>query len=180
MARSSTVLGLSVAALLLMGAGCQRGITEGVEVFRGGAGEYEALATPSTDLNEFDSIEVEEFEVDYDPTPSTLPGMLKPRLIQDLEDKDQPVGKKGDRTLVVRGRIIYYESSKRVDHVWGPLEEAVALVELVDKSRGKVIARAGCVGRSNASASTGVESKADGLAEAISSWIEKHRPTGEE
>jgi hypothetical protein len=103
--------------------------------------------------------------------------MVRTKLIEDLRSKNQPVNAAGNNVLVVRGQIIYYERGGAADHLWGPLEEAVAIVSLVDKSTGATVAQAGCVGRSNASSSMVVESKADGLAEAVAGWIDKYRPT---
>jgi len=143
---------------------------------QGGKGEHFPLGAHAAPLTAYDSIEVQTFSVDYPLTPSTLPEMLRPRLIQDLSAKSQPVGSAGSRVLVVRGRIIYYEDSTGTDHVWGPLEETVALVDLVDKSSGATVARAACVGRSNASVSVGIETKADGLSEAVANWISRYRP----
>lgn len=177
MNRLAAVTCIVAAGLILVGSGCSRGITEGMGVVRGGKGDYNTLSGPQRALGQYDSIEVEEFIIAYDPTPSTLPAMVRTRLIQDLRDKNQPVGMAGDDVLIVRGRIIYYERGGGVDHVWGPLEEAVAIVSLVDRASGVTVAQAGCVGRSNASVSVGVESKADGLAEAVANWIDQHRPT---
>ena len=79
--------------------------------------------------------------------------------------------------LLVRGTIIYYESAHGLaEQLFGPLEEAVADVELVDKASGNVIAKAACVGRSTASVSQGVETKAEGLAKGITKWIDRFRP----
>jgi hypothetical protein len=142
---------------------------------RDGKGEHFTLDAPAGSLAAYDSIEVETFSIDYPLTPATLTGMLRPMLVQELREKGHPAGVAGTRTLAVRGRIIYYQDSRGVDNIWGPLEEAVAIVELVDKSSGSAVARAACVGRTNASVSRGVESKADGLSEAVANWIDKHR-----
>jgi len=59
---------------------------------------------------------------------------------------------------------------------FGPLEEAVCEVQLVDKASGEVIGNATCVGRSTATVNQGLDKKAQGLAKAIVDWIKSNRP----
>lgn len=164
--------------LLLASGGCQRGINEGVELVADGSGQHFSIEAPTAPLMDYDNIEVETFEVDFPRTPETLPNLLRPLLVEELRDRGLPAHSAGPRVLLIRGRIIYYEAATgAMKQVWGPLEEAVAIVELVDKSSGDTVARAGCVGRTTSSAGMGPATKADGLAEAIAGWIGKYRPS---
>jgi prophage DNA circulation protein len=63
-----------------------------------------------------------------------------------------------------------------VDQVFGPFEEVVARVELVDKASGTVLGVANCIGRSNTSVNKGVNKKAEGLSKAIAIWIGRSYP----
>jgi hypothetical protein len=172
---------LAWTACMLIGAGgCTRGIKEGMGIFQEGKGKYQLMGKPPELLMSFDSIEIGEFTVGFERTPQTLIPMMKPKLVEELLEKGQPVAQKGDKTLVIRGKVIYYESSAGgKEHVFGPLEEAVAIVELVDKKSGSTISRAACVGRTTASVNRGTDAKADGLAEAIAAWISTYRPVPE-
>jgi len=52
------------------------------------------------------------------------------------------------RVLLVRGQYLYYEEAGGIfDQAFGPFEEIIALVELVDQPSGKVAARGYCVGK---------------------------------
>ncbi len=174
-----TVTFAALACAMVLASGCTRGIKEGLGLFQGGKGSFQELRMPSTPLTSYDSIEVGRFTSGFAPAPSTLADLVGPRLTEELRKKGQPVGGSGSKTLVVRGTVTYYESASSSGHIFGPLEEAIADVELVDKAGGQVVARASCVGRSTASTSTGVNTKAEGLAEAVANWIAKYRPKKE-
>jgi len=162
--------------MLTASAGCTRSIKEGIGVFRRGQGHYRLLVETSESLPEFDSIKIGEFSKDYEPAPPALIPMMKAQLTQELLEKGEPVDESGGRALLIRGRVIYYEDSEAASkHVFGPMEEAIAIVDLLDMTTGERLGRAACVGRTNASVAAGVETKAEGLAEAIASWIHTSR-----
>jgi hypothetical protein len=81
-----------------------------------------------------------------------------------------------DKALVIRGKIIYYESASTVGYVLGPLEEVICRAEMVDKQTGRVLGVANCVGRTKAVNNSGVRTKASGLAKAFVRWIEARFP----
>jgi hypothetical protein len=88
---------------------------------------------------------------------------------------DSPSG----TALLLRGRIVHYESSSTVGFVLGPLEEVVARCEMVDKATGKVLGAANCIGRTEAAVNSGTKHKAEGLAKALVKWIESGFPEGQ-
>lgn len=79
------------------------------------------------------------------------------------------------KTLVVNVAILHYEKADVTDNIFGPLEEVVAHVELVDKTTGSVLATGNAVGRTGKTVGLGVQNKAEGLAKGISSWVNSHR-----
>jgi hypothetical protein len=80
------------------------------------------------------------------------------------------------RALLIRGRVIYYESSDMASQIFGPLEEVIARVQFVDKASGRILGEALCVGRTTTTLSRGAEKKAEGLSRAIVGWLEAHNP----
>lgn len=170
-------MGTGVLLAAMMAGGCQRTIEEGIGVFQEGAGDYRTVQQPTRTLTDFNNIEIGEFDVAYEPTPESLLPIMKAELRDQLRSKNQPINSGGSPTLLIRGTVIYYEeSTKMSNQVFGPHEEAVAEVEFVDRDSGQVIARATCVGRTNSSVAQGVETKGDGLGEAIAKWIDRYRP----
>ncbi len=107
--------------------------------------------------------------------PGGLVSYLSGEFSAEVRDARLPDNDTG-KTLIVRGTIIYYESSSTVGFALGPLEEAICRTELVDKSTGQVLGVANCVGRTKAASNSGVKSKASGLAKAFVKWIESGFP----
>ena len=168
---------VSLAVCAMTSTGClSRGIKEGIGAVRGGKGSYSELVSPTRDLRSFDSIAVGTFTSDYAQIPAGMTSLIRPRLETELTSKGQPVGASGSKTLEIRGRIMYYETASLMGQAFGPLEEAVAIVELVDRSSGQMIGKAACVGRTTSSTSMGAGTKAEGLSRAIAEWIDKYRP----
>lgn len=83
------------------------------------------------------------------------------------------------KTLVFRVTIIHYETADMDDNVFGPLEQVVARVELVDKDSGRVLATGNAVGRTGKTVGLGAESKAEGLAKALIKWVRDYYRKGE-
>jgi hypothetical protein len=90
---------------------------------------------------------------------------------------DRIIQNPSGRTLLIRGRIIHYESSSMASEIFGPLEEVVVRVQFVDKFTGGLIGEAVCVGRTRETLNRGPEKKAEGLARAIVGWLEGHNPS---
>ena len=110
-----------------------------------------------------------------DKMPANLVTYLQEAFPEEVKDARLPDNGTG-KTLIVRGTIIYYESSSTVGYALGPLEEAICRTELVDKDTGRVLGVANCVGRTKAVNNSGVKSKASGLAKAFVKWIESRFP----
>ena len=177
------ILSLSlVGAVIASSSGCMRGIKEGVGVARGAKGFYapietSALQTDPYPLGEYRCFELGKITDDFGgKVPPELWTYLTDEFQRQLIEKELPNDPAG-RTLLVRGRILHYEDASTLGHAFGPLEQVVARIELVDKSTGQVLGTANCVGRTNESVNTGVAKKAQGLAKAIVTWLaERYGP----
>jgi hypothetical protein len=168
---------------MLLANGCTRAIKEGLGAYKGGDGSYRSVRTvgsgpASRPLASYTKFALGEFT---DDTGGYLPvgfdSYLRDHFQEALLEKGLPnySGKK----LLLRGRILYYEKSGMFGQVFGPLEEVVARVEMVDADSGDVIGSANVVGRSKSTTSQGVETKAEGLAEGLVKWISDHYPEQE-
>ncbi|MDP6635711.1 MAG: hypothetical protein QGG42_12490 [Phycisphaerae bacterium] len=94
--------------------------------------------------------------------------------IADLKPKKAILTPGAARTLLVRGKYIYYEEAGGIlNQAFGPFEEIIALVELVDQPSGKVAARGYCIGRTGTTRLQGPKRKAEGLAKAIIDFFRK-------
>lgn len=172
-----------VAAVLSCG-GCGRFFGEGLEAVRGAKGNYIALQPPGWDRLQAPLSEYSDFKLGA--IEDSFGGLVPPELFQVLEGKFErelveaklPT-KPGGKTLLIRGKIYHYEKSGLFGNVFGPHEEVVARMELVDKKTGKVIAIANCIGRTNKSVNLGVDKKADGLVKAIVKWLASGYPKPE-
>jgi hypothetical protein len=175
-----TAIVLALVGIVFLSGGCVsrafKEVTGGVQQGKGRAFEAQA---PSTPLGMYANIEVGTFSNSFGGvTPGDFMGLLPAQITEQLRDKKLPVGGTG-KTLVITGDVIYYETAPKTGQLFGPLEEAIANVRLVDKSTGKVVGRACCIGRTNSTSSQGPASKANGLAKAIAGWIAKHSPKKE-
>ncbi len=175
-----TVVMMMVAAVGLSG-GCGRAFREGLGEVRGASGLVMAINPPSTTADPMQLAEYRCFvlgEVRDDIggrlASSFLP-MLREEFSRQLADKGLPA-ERGGKTLVVRGAIVHYEDASTLGNFISPLEEVVCRTEFVDSSTGRVVAVANCIGRTNTSLNLGVKTKAEGLAKAFVSWIDKRYP----
>lgn len=174
------------AAICFSNVGCvSRGIKEAVGLFRGAKG----VVTPivelgpegQTPLAPFERFVVEPFE-DRTATgvPAEVPQLLPTYVEQELASREI-LNLPSARTLIIRGTYIYYEDSTEViDQAFGPFEELLARVQLVDADTGEIVGEAYCVGRTGESVTQGPEKKAEGLAKAIVKWIQSAYPQSEE
>ena len=76
--------------------------------------------------------------------------------------------------------MIHYEKADMDDNVFGPLEQVVAHVELVDKASGEMVACGNAIGRTGKTVGLGAEAKAEGLAKALIKWASDYYPGAEE
>lgn len=169
---------------------------EGAGVIRGPKGLHREIQPVSSNpyarpLGEYQRFAMTRFEDDFGGhVPAVifayLPGYFN-RYLQSNRIPNRPSGK----TLIVSGKIIYYEEQKGFGTIISPLEEALARVELIDKDTGDVLGAAICVGRvtTRLQGTTlkrrlpdeldllpGARSMAEGLGKAIADWIASRYP----
>ena len=172
-----------VAAALFCG-GCSRLVGEGAAVALGAKGNYIPIQPVGWDrlqapLREYSDFQLGTIEDSFGGlVPSELLRVLPGKFKRELAEEELPT-KPGGKTLLIRGKIYHYEKSGLFGNVFGPHEEVVARMELVDKKTGKVIAVANCVGRTNKSVNLGIDKKADGLAKGIVKWLASGYPKPE-
>jgi len=84
------------------------------------------------------------------------------------------------KALIIKGRVLYYEKAGMFGQIFGPLEEVVARIELIDEASGESLGTANVVGRTKATRVQGPETKAKGLAKGIVKWLSDHYPETDE
>jgi hypothetical protein len=153
-----------------------RAISEGVGTVEGAKGNYTQVAPLSYAGGTKPLAAYTRFELGYikdnfgGRVPTDLLAMLPFKFQAELARLRLP-DEPGGRTLLVRGAIWHYEETGLFGNVFGPLEETIARIELVDKATGKVLGTANCIGRTRETVNLGVEKKAEGLALAIAKYI---------
>ncbi|MDY6913171.1 MAG: hypothetical protein SVT52_01750 [Planctomycetota bacterium] len=173
--KRTTMIAALVSVALLFG-GCSRLAKEGIGVASGAKGVYAEIQAPSRPLGMYHNIQPGQIEDSFGGrTPPGLLSALPGKITEQLHNEGLPTGTSG-KTLVITGKVIYYEAAGITGEVFGPFEEAVAEIQLVDKDTGRVVSVANCVGRSTTSLNRGVDKKAEGLAKGIVKWISKHYP----
>jgi len=176
-----TISVLSLAGLILLAGGCSRLLKEGLGGATGAKGvaiDLKPVATTSSDrpLGAYERFELGSITDGISGrTPADLLTQLPAEFVKQLAAKKLPNPASG-RTLLIRGEILHYEASGLFGQAFGPLEEVIARIELVDKDSGNVLGVANCVGRTKESVNMGVRAKAEGLAKAIVGWIDKLYP----
>jgi hypothetical protein len=183
--RLRTVAALLMIGLLPLAGGCySRLAKEGLGVVAGAKGILVVTSgigenDPACPLGSYQRFELGKFTDDMGGrAPAELFACLPEEFAKALRAAKIPNARSG-KTLLVRGKVIYYEEAdKLTDQAFGPLEEVVARVEFVDISGAaeRVLAKADCVGRSNATTTQGVGMKAEGLAKALVKWISSNYP----
>ena len=168
-------------ATALVAPGCSTAIKEGAGLALGAKGTYLstrplAAAQESRPLGAYRRFELGTITDDIGgKAPAALLGHLPEAFAEQIRSKKLPNDPTG-KTLVLRGRIIHYESSDMLGIATGPLEEVIVRAEMVDKETGAVLAEANCICRTTARVNVGVKSKAQGLAKAIVGWIDNRYP----
>lgn len=179
-----TMMMVSVTGLALATLGCSRLVGEGMAGAMGAKGAYyqEKALAPEKDykaLAEYQRFELGEVK---NSTGKFMPPEFTTYLAQQfntrLADSRLPKGESG-KTIVFRVNVVHYEKADVTDNVFGPFEEVVARVELVDKGSGEVKAQGVAVGRTEATVNLGAEKKAEGLAKALIKWATDHYPKPE-
>jgi hypothetical protein len=139
-----------------------------------GAGRFDPVNDVTTSLDSYRNFEIGEFTDD-------TAGSVPPQFWTDLPvcfetlaaEKGLPDDPAGP-TAVIRGTVIYYETADLMSQAFGPYEEVVARVELVDQATGRVLGTATAVGRTKSTSSQGARTKANGLSKGIIMWIMEH------
>lgn len=174
---------LAVSLLLAANSmGClSRAIGEAVEGVMGPKGVYKEYqvtlgAEDARPLGEYQNFQPGLFEDDFGgQVPKELFEKIDAYTARALANQNLPVDKTG-QTAVINGRVFYYEDASVAGHLFGPFEEVIAEVQLVDKSSGRVIGQAICIGRTTKSVRKGVDNKTLGLANAIADWVSSRFP----
>ncbi len=162
--------------------GCAgRLISEGVGEVKGASGLVMPIQPTLTVVDPQELADYRRFELGkiQDGIGGRLPAgflaMLREEFGGQLVRKNLPSNPAG-KTLLVRGTIVHYEDASTMGKVISPLEEVICRTEFVDKSSGRVLAVANCIGRTNTSLNLGVRTKAEGLAKAFVGWIDNRYP----
>lgn len=180
--RSTLTLSLLTIAMILPAAGCTgRAISEGIGAVRGPEGvavviEPVSHFKPDNSLGEYTHFELGTITDEFGRTPRAFFRLLPQDFTNALLNKKMLFYRSGGKTLLVRGKVIHYEDATHVtSQLFGPFEEVVARIELVDKDTGTVLGVADCVGRSTQTVNQGIEKKSAGLAKGIVDWIKQHQ-----
>jgi hypothetical protein len=178
--KRAVVVWVILGAVLCCG-GCTRAISEGLGEVKGASGlvmpiwPASAVADPDA-LANYRHFELGEIQ---DGIGGRLPAgflaLLREEFDQQLVRKSLPSNPTG-KMLLIRGTIVHYEDASMMGMVVSPLEEVICRTGFVDKSSGRVLAIANCIGRTNTSLNLGVRTKAEGLAKAFVGWIDKRYP----
>ncbi len=173
------LLGLIAISLTSVG-GCMRAAKEAFLTPKG----FSVPTKPAgSQKNSYSKVQFEGFtNVGIITMPSDMNQVLQITLaerIASLKPKKAILDPRAARVLLVRGQYIYYEEAgSLLGQAFGPFEEIIALVELVDQPSGKVVARGYCVGRTKTTKLQGPKHKAEGLAKGIIDFIRKSCKTG--
>ncbi len=179
--RKMTVVAL-LAAAMLTSTGCvSRAIKEGIGTARGAKG-FSAPVTGTANIapgglaGQYTTVVLEDFtEGPATQTPSILNGLVRGALSEQLAKTALPQmeATAGNMALIIRGKYLYYEKSGVAGQLFGPFEEVIVRVHLIDAKTGKTITVANCIGRTTTSVNKGIEGKAEGLAKGIVDLLNK-------
>ncbi|MGA2265547.1 MAG: hypothetical protein ABSH10_03850 [Phycisphaerae bacterium] len=174
---------MCVAGVALCGNGCTgRAISEGLGEVKGATGLVMPIQPASTAANRDELADYHDFklgEITDDiggRVPRDFRFLLREEFARQLAAKKLPSERRG-KTLLIRGSIVHYEDAGHVGMFLSPLEEVICRTEFVDAHTGRVLAVANCIGRTETTLQLGPKTKAEGLAKAFVSWIDKRYPT---
>jgi hypothetical protein len=179
MTRALTVIGL--AGLAMLSQGCMRMATESMEATMGAKGTYYQGTPLGPDKDHMALQEYKRFELGEvkNSAGKFLPPeflVYFPRQFNKVMGKSHLPADPSGKTLLIRVNVIHYEKANTVDNVFGPFEEVVARVELVDKDSSRVLGEGAVIGRTTQSAGLGPEAKAEGLARGLVKWLSDYYP----
>ena len=173
--KSTRIIFLLMGVVFLMSGCMSRALKEGVGAATGAKGVHREV-DPAGSLATYQNFEVDPFTDDFGgATPGALLSKIPMEIKKALTKSKLPAGKIGS-TLVIRGSVFYFEKAGAMGQAFGPFEEVLTTVELVDKASNEVIGRAVCVGRSTQTVNMGLDKKAQGVAKAVVKWIQSKRP----
>ena len=172
-----TIVALLLTVASLAGAGCTAA-SETVHGIRGADYEFKPVQPIDRSLGEYRRFELAPFTDDTGGrTPREffeyLPGAFQTALY-----KWKLPNESGGRALLIRGKVLHFESQSTGAMLVDPMEEVLARVELVDRRSGKVLGVANCIGRSKARVTMGTKNLAEGMGRAIADWIDSAYPKG--
>ena len=76
-----------------------------------------------------------------------------------------------ERTLVIRGTVIHYETASLMGVAMGPMEQAICRVSFIDETDDTVLGEVNCIGRVKSSLRKGPGELASGVAKGIQSVL---------
>jgi hypothetical protein len=172
--KSARVLLLSIVMITLCCAsGClSRVIKEGMGTATGAKGGFQELDWPGQ-LSDCNFVVGKLESANQKIIPVQLMNELPAELAKQMKESNIPTSGQPGKTVVINVKVIYYEKAGAFGQLFGPLEEVIAEVTLVDKANGRILGQAMCVGRSQESVNKGIPEKTQGLAKGICKWIEK-------
>lgn len=175
-------VGVLAMGMVLTAAGCtSRLIGEAYEGVTGPKGVVKEVTSlgpkDARPLGVYTNFEVGGFIDDFggQVPPGLLQGIGR-AVTEALAKRRLPTRNPSGKTGVISGKVFYYEDASVAGHIFGPFEEALATVQLIDKDTGQVIAESICIGRTTKSVRKGVKNKTQGMADAVSKWIDRRYP----
>jgi hypothetical protein len=165
---------------LIFSGGCWfSGAKKLLQEVQGGEGKVVMIKDPPpTALLDYETVQIESFTNQLAPVvPGETPELIHDAIVKVLSEEPlvYTLGRKGyaekGSTLIIRGSIIHYQSSEGFSSVFSSYAQLISRVQLVDGQTGEVIGEANCVGFSKAIARSGLEELAEGIAEAIKTWL---------
>ncbi len=173
--KNTKIILLLMAAVFMMGGCISRAAKEGIGAIKGAKGVYREVDRTGS-LAAYQNFEVASFTDDFKgQAPRALLSKIPAEIQKALKKSELPVGKAG-KTLLIRGSVFYFEKAGAMGQAFGPFEEVITTVELVDKATDQVIGQAVCIGRSTQTVNMGLDKKAQGVAKAVVKWIKSKRP----
>ena len=165
-----------VVACVAASTGCTTALKEGVGVIRGPKGIAAPVQPVQRDLGGYTTFQIGAIEDPYNQLPAGFMDQVRVDFQNQISDSKLPSG--SGKRLMLRGVVLYYESSDTLGMAFGPLEEVIVRTEMVDVDSGTVLGAANCIGRTTERVNLGASKKAEGLAKAFVDWILKNHPAG--
>jgi hypothetical protein len=176
--------------------GCSHALKEGVNVVTGSSGKISLIQGSQEKVGQlaydYGSVKVEPFTSDVgdkcpqaflDQLPGAIEGQLHYRtrsITEKLSKKKEEMGPffsgPADKQLIIRGRVIQYESGSGVaEKAIDAMEEAICRIQLVDGASGELIAEANCTGRNKSAIRSGSKELAEGVAKAVQKLLKPEK-----